>query len=438
MSLKTALSFSVAVGLGVVAAAGCAGQDEDTQDGAGALSARSTVSGQDDISFGFAEPEAMGMDRQPLVDLAKWLRDSPLNIYSFVVSRYGKVILELYAGGADRDAMFLQMSITKSFTSALFGIAFAKNLLRDPNESIAEALPPSVFPTPSDRERFEAVTIKQLLGMTVLNTPGKLGHFDTQEDEDTYDAYWTADNRLGYVLGLPIVPQPGTTFVYNVEGPVIATGILACAAHEPVFDFADKNLFRPLEFSNYEWMNEDEVGVDNGGNGIRLRALDMQKFGILFLNGGSWNGRQIIPKSWAEQSFTPWIKSVPEALNPDYGWYWWDIHYDNLSLLAHQAQGQKGQRIVVFPDSGLVVTITADLNEDQEAQMRTKLVDDFVLPSLRSGKQGPLKVDPALKAELASVTADLKKKPVQPGFEEAYLPTHTMRAKRVPGLTICK
>jgi CubicO group peptidase (beta-lactamase class C family) len=55
---------------------------------------------------------------------------------------------------------------------------------------------------------------------------------------------------------------------------------------------------------NYEWMHQDPSGIDNGGYGLRLRPIDMQKFGVLYLNGGVWRGEPLISRSWVERSFS--------------------------------------------------------------------------------------------------------------------------------------
>ena len=90
---------------------------------------------------------------------------------------------------------------------------------------------------------------------------------------------------------------------------MLAVGALQYVTGKGALEFAEEALFRPLDFRNYEWMHQDVSGIDNGGYGLRLRPIDMQKFGILYLHHGNWNGKQLISKNWVDSSFEPWNRS---------------------------------------------------------------------------------------------------------------------------------
>ena len=213
------------------------------------------------------------------------------------------------------------------------------------------------------------------------------------------------------MLGQPIVAEPGSTFLYTDEGPVIATAILTSATHERVLRFAEDNLFRPLGFANYEWMHEDPSGIANGGYGLRLRPIDMQKFGVLYLNGGVWNGTQLVSRSWIEQSFEPWMHSTAKARTPDYGWYWWAESF-GAGWDAHLASGWKGQRIIVIPAQGLVVTMTY-VEDGSEHALTARIIEDFIEPAVEHGRNHTLVANPAVSAALARVLADVHRGPLR-------------------------
>ena len=115
-------------------------------------------------------------------------------------------------------------------------------------------------------------------------------------------------------------------------------------------------------------MHQDPAGIDSGGYGLHLRPIDMQKFGVLYLNGGVWRGNALISRGWVERSFSPWNRSRADAREPDYGWFWWT--YEGRSgWRAHAAIGRKGQRIAVLPRQKLVVTMTACIEDGTEGRV---------------------------------------------------------------------
>src|SRR5262249_29775253 len=130
---------------------------------------------------------------------------------------------------------------------------------------------------------------------------------------------WNAPNRAKVALEQKILDGG---FQYNDATPTLAAAALQYATGKSALEFAEEALFGPLGFQRYEWMHQDGAGIDNAGYGLRLRPIDMQKLGLLFLDGGAWRGRQLISRAWIERSFAPWNRSKPDR-PPDYGWFWW-------------------------------------------------------------------------------------------------------------------
>lgn len=346
-----------------------------------------------------------------LLDLATWVRDHPaVPIYSLLISRHGKVVFALYTGQIDPEAAHYQMSVTKSFVSALVGIAIDRGLVAGPDTSIADALPADAFPSSDDRERFRRVTLADVMAMSALDTPDPPRVY-TPAAVARQRAFLAAPDRLRFVLGQPIVAEPGTTFLYTDEGPVIAAGIVARASHEPLLRFADEHLFGPLGFAGYEWMHGDAAGNVMGGYGLRVRPIDMQKFGVLYLNRGRWNGEQLISRAWIDRTFTPRIRTSAAQPAPNYGWYWWADDY-GPGWHAHLAHGWRGQRIVVVPDQDVVVTMTAYIEDNSETALLTHLMTAFVAPAVARGRDHAA-ADPAVTAALAQVLAELRAGPLR-------------------------
>jgi len=332
-------------------------------------------------TFALAQPEQVGLDSGKLLLLTEWVKDNPLPIFSLLISRHGKLVYELYTSGIDREQAHYVMSVTKTFVSALVGIAIDDKLLPGPDAPITRTLPRRLFASEQDFARFADVTIQQVLGMTALDAPLP-PHDQSTAAMQRQQAFWSAPNRVTFALTQALLPTKPTTFQYNDVDPMLAVGLVQYASGKAAFDFAQEHLFKPMGFANVEWMHQDATGIDNGGYGLRLRPIDMQKFGVLYLRRGAWQGRQLISKSWVDLSLLPWIRSKPEYAEPNYGWSWWTRR--DAKWVRHEANGWKGQRIAVIPEQGLVVTMTACFEDGREEEVFGKIVNDHLPPAVRN------------------------------------------------------
>jgi CubicO group peptidase (beta-lactamase class C family) len=360
-------------------------------------------------------PSREGIDPRALKALmariARW-PDAPL--YSLLISRNGRLVLELYTSRLGRDEAHYVMSVTKSFTSAAVGVAIARGLIARAESPLDELLPPELFD--GHPERFHAITLREVLGMSALYAPVP-PHQWTAEAKANQAGFIAAKNRVAYALRRPLVAQPGHDFFYTDMTPLLAVAAVSYASKKTLLELSREALFEPMGFRNEEWMHQDAAGLDNGAFGLRVRPIDMQKFGVLYLRGGEWNGQLLLPRAWVEQSFTPWVASKPGE-PPDYGWAWWSMRFAGHT--AHVANGWRGQRIAVLPSLGLVVTMTGDFPDGEERVFRT-VVEEFVVPAVHDG----LEPDPTGDAELTAAAAELRAGPsrIWPNSEPRMVPS---------------
>jgi CubicO group peptidase (beta-lactamase class C family) len=347
-----------------------------------------------------------GLDGTSLIGLAHWVRDNPaIPIFSVLISRHGKLVFELYTGGIDRSEAHYMMSVTKSVLSALTGVAIQRGAIPSVDTPISRLLPRALFPTTSDSARFAAIGLRQVMGMSALNVN------DYPRDTSAaalaeLNVFFGASNRVAYALQKPLVATPGEDFIYNDDTPMLAAGALQYATGKTLFDYGRQVLFDSLGFVNEEWMHQDAAGIDMGGYGFRMRPIDMQKFGILYLNGGVWNGKQLLPADWVQQSYVQWIKSAPNVSVDNYGWFWWFNDYSpdfvpGWTFLL--ADGLFGQRILINRDHDLVVTMTADIETGNESDVVRQVMKQFVIPAVIAGSTGDQQA--AIDAALAEVRA---------------------------------
>jgi len=383
---------------------------------------------QDDVASG--APEDEGLDSHTLIALTEWIRDQRISVFSFLISRNGRLVYELYTSSLTRDYAHYQMSVTKSVVSALVGIAIDRGLISGPDAPITETLPRRLFATDADVARFRSVTVRHVLGMSALDAPDP-PRVTTPDALARHRQFLSTPNRVAFALKQPLLASPGRSYQYNDVNPMLATGLIQYATGKTALEFAEEHLFKPMGFRNYEWMHQDPAGIDNGGYGLRLRPIDMQRFGVLYLNGGMWRGNLLISRSWAERSFSPWIRSQADAREPNYGWFWWTYN-GRSGWRAHVAVGWKGQRIAVLPHQRLVVTMTACIQDGTEERVFNDLIERFVVPSVRgdtlhSGNQ-------ATPARLTGLLEEVRTgpSPIGPGIEDRMMPSVLPKGRRVP------
>ena len=275
-----------------------------------------------------------GFDAERLRDAEQSLASTP-QLTSVLVSRHGRLVLERYYHGMTRDKNWSLYSVTKSIVSALVGIALHEGRIASVDEKLVSVFPDEIGPN-ADR-RIRSITLRNLLTMSAgyrnENTP------------------YESDNWVRTLLNRPIVSEPGKVFSYDDGSAHLLSTVLTQVTGEPAANYARRVLFRPLGVKPGRW-NSDGQGRSLGSGGLFLRPRDMLRLGQLYLQGGRWHGRQIVPRSWVRASTRRQI-SIPGGYA--YGYLWWINTGPHGGYLA---QGYRGQTIEVFPRLSLVVVLT--------------------------------------------------------------------------------
>jgi CubicO group peptidase (beta-lactamase class C family) len=334
-------------------------------------------------------PEAQGVSSEAIIAFLDAVASSKHEFHSFMFLRHGKVIAEGWWDPYAPDLKHTMYSTSKSFTSTAVGFAVSEGLLRLDDKVVSffpKDLPDTVSPN------LAALTVRNVLTMTTGQDPDPTGIV-------TSDSNWVRS-----FLATPIVHQPGSRFLYNTLGTYTLSAIVTKVTGQKVLDYLTPRLFRPLGITGVDW-EVDPQGRNTGGWGLRIRTEDMAKFGQLYLQHGTWNGRQVLPPSWAAQATTASILQAPEV--PDsirqtsdwlqgYGYQFWRCRHN-----AFRADGAFGQFIIVMPDQDAVVAITS---ESADMQGEANLVWDHLLPGMQ---QGPLPANDAAQKRLRDRLAAL-------------------------------
>jgi CubicO group peptidase (beta-lactamase class C family) len=343
-----------------------------------------------------AAPTTQGMAPQVLDDLDTVVPERYPQVRSLLVVRHGYLVYEHYWHGFDAADGHDVRSVTKSVTSALVGIALAEGRLQSLDQPVAR-LVAAHLPTHAD-PRLRAVTVRQLLTMT----GGLAGDERGGGDERLSRRMAQSRDWVGHILGRRLAATPGTTFAYSNASFHLLSAIVADATGQSTLAFARAGLFGPLgihsdhafepavrtwpptpaeerayEQASVAWPR-DPRGYQFGFGELKLPARDLAKFGYLYLNGGRWNGTQVVPADYVRASTQP-HSSLP-GLGPGggYGYGWWTTSVDLHAGFA--AVGFGGQRILVIPDLDLVVVITSDPRQQREDAQ--DLVGQTIIPAV--------------------------------------------------------
>jgi CubicO group peptidase (beta-lactamase class C family) len=298
------------------------------------------------------------------------------NIHSVLLVKNGTLVLEEYLYGYSRSRAHRVHSVTKSVTSALIGIAKDKSMIPDMSEYVYTYF--GNYPeSPWIKEKYP-VTIDNLLSMT----SGLRWQPVSLQDTPDIIRMFESDDPLGFMFERTLDITPGTRFQYNDGNSIVLGKILEKSAHSSVNDFAKEYLFDPLGINQYTW-DATKDGIARTDGGLRLRPRDMAKFGLLYLNNGRWNGRQIVSEAWVKNSLS---RKTPPG-QQEYGSHWWLKKFciNHRVIEAYCAIGHGEQFIIVVPELDMVAVFTAG-NYFRPEHIPLDLMAQYILQSFIAGE----------------------------------------------------
>jgi CubicO group peptidase (beta-lactamase class C family) len=351
----------------------------------GIISCNNGSSSLQNVEYEYREPEqtgdgwttadltSMGIDVAGIEEMIRSIKaGASAEIHSVLIVMNGDLVLEEYFPGYqyawnnfnsiyinyNRDTLHYLASATKSFGSALIGIAIYQGLISGVEDSLY-----GFFPQYSHLNNYQKsqITLHHTLTMTAGFSWNENSVPYTSLNSDIISLV-TSDDWYGYILSKNISFAPGLLFYYNSGLSVLLGGIIQNVYGASGKEFADNYLFGPLNIDSYIFQ-EGPNGELNTGGGLWLRPRDMAKFGQLFLNKGIWNGTRIISEEWINDSTAKHVAFDSTYIYPEtigYGYQWWlyAFEVDGKTYKAYTAVGWGGQNIIVFEELDLVVVFT--------------------------------------------------------------------------------
>lgn len=295
------------------------------------------------------------------------------NMHSVLIWKDGKLALEEYFYGYDRQKVHQMRSASKSFVSALVGIATDKRLFQSEQDRVLSLFNYTTYQHPDPRKA--QWTIKDFLTMRT----GLACNDNDGESMGNEEKMYPKSDWVKFILDLPVVNQPGTKGSYCSGAVAVLGKAIENKSGQYLPDFAKTNLFEPLGISNVRW-NYRLDSTNQTVAQVYLSSRDLLKFGLLYLNKGQWQGKQVISSSWIEKS----LGKYSQLGSKQYGYFWWHQRFTVGGNVAEAwlATGNGGQKIFIFPAYNLVAVFTGGNYNSRTDTPPNELVPKYILPAV--------------------------------------------------------
>ena len=284
-------------------------------------------------------------------------------LHSLLINWNGQPVLEQYFNGTTQRQLANVKSVSKSWISALIGLAIDQGHIESVQQPISDYFVGLL--SEEDDALKRRITIGNLLTMQ--------SGLETTSNRN-YGAWVQSRNWVDYALRQPLESHPGTIMEYSTGNTHLLSAILTLATGATTLEFARQALTKSLGFHLAPWP-QDPQGIYFGGNDMEMTPGQMMKFGELYRNNGRIDDRQIIPTDWVNRSLQTHTESTREN-GRFYGYGWWIREMGGFT--APYAWGYGGQFILLVPALKLTVVTTSSSNPGTDRRAHTRSVYNLV------------------------------------------------------------
>jgi len=324
-------------------------------------------------------PEEVGMDAGILMDLndeIARLVEEDYEIHSLLIIKDGYIVAEqYYSKYFDRETWHKIHSCTKSFTSALIGIAIEEGYISGTDARMLDFFQDYEIENKSPAK--QSITLEHMLTMSAGLDWDELDYLYS-DPQNTHYQWRRSDDMIKFVLDRPMEYTPGEIQDYNSGLSELLAAIVQKATGMRADSFALEKLFTPLGIDDFYWpINKN--GYARGGGGMRLVPRDMAKLGYLHIMNGNWENKQILSEDWISESGKKHLISqhIPGFW---YGYQFW-VAGDGM---MYTALGYAGQWIMIVPELDLVAVYNNHFDEGEDDQEGTpvRLFYDYIIRAI--------------------------------------------------------
>ncbi len=349
-----------------------------------------------------ARGRSVGFDEAELAQLVQRIADTlPLSprapfVHSLLIARRGKLVLEEYFFGHDRERVHDTRSAAKTFASVMLGAAMLRGVPIAPETAVYPLVSRGTAAANPDPRKAH-ITLTHLMTHTSGlacddNDEASPGNEETMMMQQAQPDYWS------YLLDMPMAHDPGSRYAYCSGGMNLVGGALTRATRTWLPAFFDRTIARPLQFGRYYYNLMPTLEGYLGG-GVFMRPRDLLKVGQVYLDGGVWHGRRLVASSWVARSTSTHIVISEATTGLDstrfaesynkaadgYAWHLNMLESGGQIYRGYEASGNGGQLLMVVPELDLAVVFTAGnyTHGGVWQRFRDVLLTNVIMPALK-------------------------------------------------------
>jgi CubicO group peptidase (beta-lactamase class C family) len=339
---------------------------------------RMTAEGKRKLDYVYTPPETgedgwpvthaadMGIDTGKINSLVRHILAGGLpNLHSILVVKDGKLILDEYFHGFNRDKPHRVSSVGKVVTAAAVGVALDKGFIRDLHTPLVQFFPE--YKDVLGEGEKAGITLYHLLTMTagLKWSEHATSYFDPLND---LVAMRRSPDPLRNLFERPLAYHPGEQFIYNSGNMIALDALIERVAKVHPLVLEQNEVFTPMGIGNIRW---------DFSEGLYMVPRDMAKLGWLFTCRGEYGGKQILSPAWVDSAIQRTDRHRPRYFNH---WNPMVFFVGSIPLRAYQAGGWGGQSITIIPAVNTVIVMTAaNMLEPADYDV---CIRDFILPAI--------------------------------------------------------
>ena len=276
------------------------------------------------MKFNKISPERAGVRSEVLAKYISYLERRGIPMHSLLMMKGNDLFCEYYWEPFDKDFIHRMYSQTKSYVGIAIGLLSDEGKL-DINDKIIDYFPEKLH-TPLD-PNVERLTIKDMLTMS---TAGNGEYWFTSKSLDRTELYFNEKKRN--------CRPSGTLWEYDSAGSQVLSSLVEKLSGMSLFDYLTKKIFSKLGTFKTATMLKTRNGDTWGDSALICTPRDMISFARLLMNGGSWEGEQLISESYVKEATAKHVDNCTVArrspVHHGYGYQIWRTERNGFACVG--------------------------------------------------------------------------------------------------------
>ena len=308
-------------------------------------------------------PEKCGIHPDAIPMFIHNINSREIPLYSFILYRNNRLVSEIYLPPCTQNSLHEMCSITKSFVSLGIGILADKGAIHL-DDHIIKYFNEYISTTP--HPWLSSLTIRHMLNMQSCHSSTT---YKKNSAQDWVKSFFTT----------PPDRKPGTGFSYDTSSTHTLCALVEKISSMPLLDFLRQEFLNSIDFSRESYIKKDPFGVSIGGSGLMAKSIDILKLGILIMNNGIYNNKQLLPQWYLKEAVSSQVSTINQSYTDErqgYGYQFWRFSHN-----GYGCYGMGGQFLLCYPHHNLIcVTTTSPTNPKGTHQLILNSIYEHIFP----------------------------------------------------------